>query len=151
MSDNEAAGPSTSGGGGAGQPDDELTLPRATVQKLISEILPKEMTAAKEVKDIIVDACTEFIRLVSSEANDICEKAGKKTIGSDHCVQALKDLGFESYLKDISDVLEDHKAEVKYRESKTKKMQGSGLSQEELQAAQEKLFAASRARYEANS
>lgn len=88
---------------------------------------------------------------MSSEANDICEKSGKKTIGSEHCVAALKELGFATYLKDIEDVLEDHKAEVKYRESKNKKMQGSGLSQEELQAAQEKLFAASRARYEASS
>lgn len=130
--------------------DDEVTLPRATVQKLISELLsPEGLTASKDVKDIIVDACTEFIHLVSSEANDLCEKSGKKTIGSDHCVQALKDLGFESYLADIEDVLEDHKQEVKQRERKASKMQISGLSPEELQQQQEALFAASRARYDA--
>lgn len=109
------------------------------------------MSASKEVKDLIIEACTEFIRLVSSEANDICEKSNKKTIGSDHCVQALKDLGFESYLKDIEDVLEDHRQELKQREKKTSKMQVSGLSAEELQQQQEALFAASRARYEANN
>lgn len=85
MSDTETAGPS----GGAGA-DDELNLPRATVQKIISDLLPADMSAAKEVKDLILESCTEFIRLVSSEANDICEKSGKKTIGSDHCLQALK-------------------------------------------------------------
>lgn len=94
---------------------------------------------------------TEFIRLVSSEANDICEKSGKRTIGSDHCVQALKDLGFESYLRNIEEVLEDHKAEQKLRERKNQKMALAGLTDEELQKQQEALFAASRARYEAQN
>ncbi|PWN30431.1 histone-fold-containing protein [Jaminaea rosea] len=145
MSDSEdRAGPSS---GGAG--DEEVSLPRATVYKLIAEMLPGDFSVAKETKDLIMEACTEFIRLVSSEANDLCEKSGKRTIGSDHCVQALKDLGFESYLKDIDTVLEEHKAELKYREKKNSKMAMAGLTDEELQKQQEALFAASRARFEA--
>lgn len=83
MSDNEQFG--SGGGGGA---DEELTLPRATVQKLISgewweegsvgqrrgsegrgidnaafprrltEALPDDLSASKEVKELIVEACT---------------------------------------------------------------------------------------------
>lgn len=94
-------------------------------------------------------ASPEFIRLVSSEANDVCEKSGKRTIGTEHCVQALKDLGFEPYLKDIEGVVEDHKAEQKMKERKNSKMALAGLTDEELQKQQEALFAASRARYEA--
>lgn len=44
-------------GAGAG-PDEEVSLPRATVQKLIQEMLPADMTASKEVKDLIIEACT---------------------------------------------------------------------------------------------
>ncbi|CAO1617300.1 unnamed protein product [Parajaminaea phylloscopi] len=138
-------------GGASSTGDDEVSLPRATVQKLIQELLPGDMSVAKEVKDLVIESCTEFIRLVSSEANDICEKSGKRTIGSDHCVQALKDLGFESYLKNIEEVLEDHKAEQKLREKKNSKMARAGLTDEELQKQQEALFAASRARFEAQN
>jgi hypothetical protein len=81
----------------------------------------------------------------------MCEKSGKKTIGPDHCMEALKELGFESYVSQIGEVLEDHKVEMKQREKKASKMAGSGLSAEELQAQQEALFAASRARYEAGN
>lgn len=173
MSDTEERPGPSSGGG-----EEEVSLPRATVYKLISELLPNDFSVAKEVKDLIMEACTggceerstsipcehrpltittltpfpplpEFIRLVSSEANDLCEKSGKRTIGSDHCVQALKDLGFEAYLKDIDTVLEEHKAELKYREKKNSKMAMAGLTDEELQRQQEALFAASRARFEA--
>lgn len=64
-------------------------------------------------------------------------------------MQALKDLGFEPYLKDIEGVVEDHKAEQKMKERKNSKMALAGLTDEELQKQQEALFAASRARYEA--
>lgn len=91
----------------------------------------------------------EFIRLVSSEANEICEKSQKKTIAPEHVVSALKELGFESFIGDIEEVLKEHKTQQKDRERKMTRMEDSGLSAEELQRQQELLFAASRARYEA--
>lgn len=123
MSDHE--GPS-----GAG--DDELSLPKATVQKLIagepsvstapvstqadgcqfySEILPKDILSSKESRDLIIECCVgmpfplpcslcdtpadyhlqpEFIHMISTEANEICEKEAKKTISPEHIVGALK-------------------------------------------------------------
>ena len=38
----------------------------------------------------IIDASTEFIHLISSDANDICEKESKKTIAPEHIISALK-------------------------------------------------------------
>lgn len=32
----------------------------------------------------------EFIRIVSDQSNEICEKDKKKTIGPDHVIEALK-------------------------------------------------------------
>lgn len=92
---------------------------------------------------------SEFIRLVSSEANEICENSQKKTIAPEHVVSALKELGFESFIGDIEEVLKEHKTQQKDRERKMTRMEDSGLSAEELQRQQELLFAASRARYEA--
>lgn len=56
---------------------------------------------------------TEFIRLVSSEANEVCEKSAKKTIAPEHVVTALKELGFETFIGDIEEVLKEHNTQVK--------------------------------------
>lgn len=135
--------------GPSGAADDELSLPKATVQKLIAEILPKDILSSKESRDLIIECCVEFIHMISTEANEICEKEAKKTISPEHIVGALKTLGFESYVEEVEGVLKDHKQAQKDREKKTSKFEASGKSEEELLREQEKLFAASRARFEA--
>ncbi|QRV76419.1 Histone-like transcription factor (CBF/NF-Y) and archaeal histone [Ceratobasidium sp. AG-Ba] len=135
--------------GTSGAVDDELSLPKATVQKLIAEILPKDILSSKESRDLIIECCVEFIHMISTEANEICEKEAKKTISPEHIVGALKTLGFESYVEEVESVLKDHKQAQKDREKKTSKFEASGKSEEELLNEQEKLFAASRARFQA--
>ena len=63
--------------------DEDLSLPKATIQKLIQEYLPKDLSCAKETRDLLTDCCVEFVHLVSSEANEACEKDSKKTIAPD--------------------------------------------------------------------
>ncbi|GAA5981714.1 hypothetical protein JCM11641_004223 [Rhodosporidiobolus odoratus] len=143
MSDDE--GPRGGGGG-----DDDVSLPKATVAKLIAELLPQGFSASKEVKDLICECCKEFVLTISSEANEICEKESKKTISPEHIVNALKALGFEDFVEGVEDVLKEHKEVAKgERVAKKKKAAGNGMSQEEMLAMQEKLFAASRARLDA--
>ncbi|KAG8862617.1 negative cofactor 2 transcription regulator complex subunit ncb2 [Tulasnella sp. 330] len=137
MSDRE--GPS-----GAG--DDELTLPKATVYKCIQELLPNELTCSKETRDLIIECCVEFIHMISTEANDICEKESRKTISPEHVVGALKLLGFEDYVEEVQDVLKEHKQQLKDREKKVSKFEASGLTEAELLAQQESLFNAARLR-----
>jgi histone H3/H4 len=85
----------------------------ATVQKLISELLPPELTFAKESRDLLIECCVEFIHLVSSEANEICERETKKTISADHVVKALVELGFEDYVAEIQEIAVEHKEQQK--------------------------------------
>ncbi|CEQ39432.1 SPOSA6832_00931, partial [Sporobolomyces salmonicolor] len=176
---------------GTGGGDDDVALPKATVNKLIqgplppsldwlaaahhwvpTELLPPGFTAAKEVKDLMAECCkgkpplpashgsrrltfalcvaTEFVLAVSSEANEICEKDSKKTMLPEHIVASLKALGFEDFVEGVEDVLKDHKELAKgERQKKAKKAAASGMTEEELLRAQEELFAASRARFEA--
>ncbi|WFD26648.1 negative cofactor 2 transcription regulator complex subunit ncb2 [Malassezia nana] len=129
--------------------DEELSLPKATIQKLIQEYLPKDMSCAKDTRDLLIECCVEFIHLVSSESNEACEKDSKKTIAPDHVVKALVDLGFEKYTREVQDVLNDHRQHQKERERKASRFELSGLTEEELQRQQEELFAASKARFDA--
>lgn len=68
--------------------DDELTLPRASINKIIKEILPN-VRVANESRELILNCCSEFIHLLSSEANEICNQRQKKTINPDHVLQGL--------------------------------------------------------------
>ncbi|EED14217.1 CBF/NF-Y family transcription factor, putative [Talaromyces stipitatus ATCC 10500] len=95
--------------------NDDLSLPKATVQKIITEILPPStgQTFAKDARDLLMECCVEFITLISSEANDISEKEAKKTIACEHVEKALRDLGFGDYISEVLAVAEEHKEALK--------------------------------------
>ncbi|KAJ7774356.1 histone-fold-containing protein [Mycena maculata] len=137
--------------GGAPPSDEDLSLPKATVAKMITELLPTDVVCAKETRDLVIECCVEFIHLISSEANEICEQESKKTIAPEHIIGALKRLGFDSFTTEVEDVLKEHKQQQKDREKKVSKFEQSGLTPEELLAAQEELFAASRAKFQSTS
>ncbi|KAJ1930593.1 negative cofactor 2 transcription regulator complex subunit ncb2, partial [Linderina pennispora] len=127
--------------------DDELSLPRATVYKLIGEMLPSDITCAKDTRDLLIDCCNEFIHLIASESNEICEKEAKKTIAAEHVLQALKELGFEKYVGEVQEAYEEHRVQQsKDRGRKSSKMKNHGMSEEELLRSQELLFAQARMR-----
>ncbi|CAO3666856.1 unnamed protein product [Rhizopus stolonifer] len=96
MSDTERAGPAM---------DDELSLPKATVQKLISEMMPEDVVCAKDTRDLLIDCCVE--------SNEICDKETKKTIAGEHVISALQTLGFEEYVEEVEEVYKDHKKQQK--------------------------------------
>lgn len=85
----------------------------ATINKFVQDLMPADVTCSKETKDLLADCCVEFIHLLSSEANEICEKETKKTIAGEHIVSALKSLGYESYIEHIQEVVDEHQKTVK--------------------------------------
>lgn len=111
-------------------------------------MLPPDITFSRESRDLLIDCCVEFVHLVSSEANEICERETKKTIAGDHVVKALEELGFTTYLDRIAVVVQDHKVQAKAREKKISKFERSGLSTEELLAQQEELLSQARNRFQ---
>ncbi|KAF2843445.1 histone-fold-containing protein [Patellaria atrata CBS 101060] len=121
---------------------DDLSLPKATVQKIITEILSSDpgVNFAKETRDLLIECCVEFITLISSEANDIAEKEAKKTIACEHVKAALQELGFSDYVQDVLDVAQDHKKQQVSREKKQSLLEQSGMTEEELIRQQQELF-----------
>lgn len=129
--------------------DDELTLPKATVYKLITEMLPVGVTCPKETRDLLINCCVEFIHLLSSEANEVCEKNSRKTISPEHVIEALGSLGFGEYVEEVEATYEDAQSQAKEKEKSrgTNKLEKSGLTEEELLKQQEELFEQARKRY----
>lgn len=129
--------------------EDEPVIPKATLNKLISSILPKGVTMSKEAKDMIGEFSLEFVHLLSSEANIVSEKEKKKMILSDHVIGALKSLGFDDFVVAVSQEVELFQKTTKETARKPFRLENSGLSTEELLKSQEELFA--RAREKMNS
>ncbi|KAJ2902764.1 uncharacterized protein MKZ38_000118 [Zalerion maritima] len=133
---------------------DDLSLPKATVQKIILEILPPNsplnptsVAFSKDARDLLIECCVEFITLVSSEANEISEKEAKKTIACDHITKALEQLGFGEYVSQVLAAANEHKEVQKGREKKANKFEQSGMSLEELERLQQEQFAQAAARH----
>jgi histone H3/H4 len=98
--------------------NDDLSLPKATVQKIINEILAHDpgMPFARETRDLLIECCVEFITLISSEANEIAEKDAKKTIACEHVTTALEQLGYPDYVPEIVKVAQEHKTQQVVRD-----------------------------------
>ncbi|GMM29558.1 negative cofactor 2 transcription regulator complex subunit [Martiniozyma asiatica (nom. inval.)] len=125
--------------------NEEITLPKATVGKILTEILPNDTSFTKEAREALVECCIEFIMIVTTESNEIAEKDCKKTISTDHIIKAVEELGFPQYLPILETYVENCKNNSKAKASrKEDKFKKSGMTEEELLAIQQQLFMNSR-------
>lgn len=125
-------------------------MPKATVQKMVSEIIPPDVTFSRDTRDSLIECCIEFIMILSTESNDIAEKDSKKTIAPEHVLKALETLGFYDYIEPIKETIEEHKATQKVRERRVGKLESSGRTEEELLREQELLISKARSKLQQN-
>ncbi|KAI9217298.1 transcription corepressor [Blastocladiella britannica] len=128
------------------QADEELSLPKATVLKMVSEVLGADVAATKEARDLLIECSIDFIHLVTTEANDACERGGRKTISPEHVLEALRNLEFDDFVDQVKGSWGEHKEVQTERQSRTARLKKSGAPTEEQVAAQEEMFAQARAR-----
>jgi histone H3/H4 len=123
--------------------DDELCIPRSAMYKLVKELVP-QVRLSGEAKDLIVTSCNEFIHLLASESNTVCENQSKKLILPDHVLLALDNLGFGEYKQDCVEVMKQMQEEVDKRKKLRNKLEKPGIPEEELLRQQNLLFAEAR-------
>ncbi|KAF8065448.1 DNMT2 [Scenedesmus sp. PABB004] len=132
-----------------GMEDSDVSLPRATLTKMVKEVLPPDMRCAADCMDMLMDCCTEFIQLLSSEANDLATSESKSTITPEHVVRALGQLGFEDWAADVRRHHEQFKADAKQAPklaNRKTKAELEGMTEDEQLELQRRLFAEARAR-----
>lgn len=128
--------------------DDENMLPKATVDKIVSGMLPKSSIVPRESKEIFQGICMKFLSVLTLEANKACEAEKKKTINHEHVYKALASLGFEEYVDKCSEEHGNYENYVKQKPSKIDKFKDSGLTLEELHDQQIKLFQNAKLQFE---
>uniref|UniRef100_A0A804KEH6 Transcription factor CBF/NF-Y/archaeal histone domain-containing protein n=1 Tax=Musa acuminata subsp. malaccensis TaxID=214687 RepID=A0A804KEH6_MUSAM len=118
-----------------GKSKEDVSLPKSTMFKIIKEMLPPDVRVARDTQDLLVECCVEFINLVSSESNEVCNREDKKTIAPEHVLKALEVLGFGEYIEEVYAAYEHHKLETLVE-----------MTEEEALAEQQRMFAEARAR-----
>ncbi|KAH0618387.1 hypothetical protein JD844_017529 [Phrynosoma platyrhinos] len=118
--------------------DDDLTIPRAAINKMIKETLPN-VRVANDARELVVNCCTEFIHLISSEANEICNKVVPYSIS--WMRSALESLGFGSYISEVKEVLQECKTVALKRRKANSRLENLGIPEEELLRQQQLLIA----------
>jgi len=128
----------------SGQEDTEdLSIPRAAINKMIKDTVPS-FRVANDARDLITNCCTEFIRLIATEANEICERDLKKTISPEHVLSAMDKVGFADYRQEAVAVYRDCKEVAAKRRRGSMRLENLGISEEELLRQQQELFARAR-------
>ncbi|KAF7492548.1 hypothetical protein SSS_10073 [Sarcoptes scabiei] len=120
--------------------DDELTIPRASINKLIKEVLP-DIRVANDSREFILQCCSEFIHKITTEANAVCESQQKKTMSAEHVLIALDQLGFSNLKSEVESVMNDCKGK---RRRQSTRLEHLGIPEEELLRQQQELFAKAR-------
>uniref|UniRef100_A0A3Q3D7F2 Protein Dr1 n=1 Tax=Hippocampus comes TaxID=109280 RepID=A0A3Q3D7F2_HIPCM len=108
--------------------DDDLTIPRAAINKMIKETLPN-VRVANDARELVVNCCTEFIHLISSEANEICNKSDKKTISPEHVINGEGTSEVAWLCKPVA------------LRKASSRLENLGIPEEELLRQQQELFA----------
>ncbi|KAG0503373.1 hypothetical protein HPP92_003445 [Vanilla planifolia] len=140
-----------------GKSKEDVSLPKATMFKIIKEMLPPDVRVARDTQDLLVECCVEFINLVSSESNEVCNREEKKTIAPEHVLRALEVLGFGEYIEEVYAAYEQHRLETLSEEKldlhdnlkdspKGGRIGGLAMTEEEAAAEQQRMFAEARAR-----
>ncbi|XP_030494045.1 protein Dr1 homolog isoform X2 [Cannabis sativa] len=128
-----------------GKSKEDASLPKATMTKIIKEMLPPDVRVARDAQDLLIECCVEFINLISSESNEVCGREEKRTIAPEHVLKALEVLGFGEYIEEVYAAYEQHKLETMDLRS-GKWSNGAEMTEEEALAEQQRMFAEARAR-----
>lgn len=130
-----------------GKTKEDASLPKATMTKIIKEMLPPDVRVARDAQDLLIECCVEFINLISSESNEVCNRDDRRTIAPEHVLKALEVLGFGDYIEDVYAAYEQHRAETVQDTLKSGKWNnGAEMTEEEALAEQQRMFAEARAR-----
>ncbi|XP_028753731.1 protein Dr1 homolog isoform X1 [Neltuma alba] len=130
-----------------GKSKEDASLPKATMTKIIKEMLPPDVRVARDAQDLLIECCVEFINLVSSESNDVCNREDKRTIAPEHVLKALQVLGFSEYIEEVYAAYEQHRIETMQDSLRAGKLSnGADMTEEEALLEQQRMFAEARAR-----
>uniref|UniRef100_A0AC35U2R4 Protein Dr1 n=1 Tax=Rhabditophanes sp. KR3021 TaxID=114890 RepID=A0AC35U2R4_9BILA len=124
-----------------GEDDNEVGLPQKGLNMIIKDTVG-EMRVANEARDLLNQACVEFIKLVGQESQRMSQTDHRKTICHEHVRTALQNLGFTAdYIEAADSCLGECKqaAENKLKR-KNSRLDKCGIPEAQLYLMQQQLI-----------
>nr|GMC47234.1 protein Dr1 homolog isoform X1 [Ipomoea batatas] len=122
-----------------GKSKEDASLPKATMTKIIKEMLPPDVRVARDAQDLLIECCVE--------SNEVCNKEERRTIAPEHVLKALEVLGFGDYIEEVYAAYEQHRLETMVDTVRAGKWNNvAEMTEEEALAEQQRMFAEARTR-----
>ncbi|XP_058728516.1 nuclear transcription factor Y subunit B-1-like isoform X1 [Vicia villosa] len=78
--------------------DEEIHMPIKNVTKIMQQAIPPDGIISKDAKESTQLCVTEFMNIVTNEANERCKAESRKIIRGEDLIWAMDKLGFEDYV-----------------------------------------------------
>lgn len=86
-------------------------MPIPNLIRIMRSILPPHARIDDDAKETIQECVSEFISVITSEANEKCHQEYRKTITAEDLLSSLSTLGFDSYIEPLSIFLSKYRAQ----------------------------------------
>ncbi|KAL1517846.1 hypothetical protein ABEB36_001555 [Hypothenemus hampei] len=113
---------------------EDLTLPTATVARIIKDALPEHIFVGKDARAALSTAASVFVLFLTSQASQEAQRTNRKTLLGQDVIKALEELEFDEFIEPLQTVLKDFR-EAKSRKaaSKSKNLTQTDVEMEEEQ------------------
>ncbi|XP_012858173.1 PREDICTED: nuclear transcription factor Y subunit B-9-like [Erythranthe guttata] len=89
----------------------DLYMPMTNIVRVLRRALPPHAKISDDAKEIIQECVSEFISIVTSEANEKAHREYRKTIHPEDVIAAMSSLGFDDYVEPLTVYLNKYRAE----------------------------------------
>jgi histone H3/H4 len=83
--------------------EEEVGMPTSSVARIVKQQLPGGMRCSTETIKLLTECSSEFARMLCSEASEHCLKGKTNTIGGEHVLEVLGQLGFQEYVRPVTE------------------------------------------------
>jgi len=99
---------------------EELSLPLASVNKVINDALPSKVNVSSETRKTIAKAASVFVLYTTATAASMAQKAGRKTMNATDVLDALDEIEYPQFKSDLETLLAGYRqAQQKKKETST--------------------------------
>ncbi|CAL5206595.1 unnamed protein product [Lathyrus oleraceus] len=81
-----------------GTMDEEIHIPMKNVTRIMQWAIPRDGRISKDAKESTQLCLTEFMNIITNEANERCKAQSRKIISGEDLIWAMDRLGFEDYV-----------------------------------------------------
>merc|ERR1712167_164136 len=85
--------------------EQDIYLPLNNIATIMRKAVPSNGKVAKEAKECVQECASEFISFITSEAAERCAQEKRKTVNGEDILHAMQTLGFDDYLKPLTEYL----------------------------------------------